>query len=48
VIDGLHYYLFLNCLFQYWHEIGFGCNDLQIIFMIVVLGYAHIIRRSRL
>ena len=40
--DGLHCNLFLDCLFEYGHEIGFGCNDLEIVIMILGSGiYKH-------
>jgi hypothetical protein len=41
-------FLILDDLLLFWYEIGFDCNLLKIILMILVLEYVHIARRSHL
>jgi hypothetical protein len=44
---GLHLVVDIGLLVViYWYEIGFDCNLLKIVLMIVVLVYVHIARRS--
>lgn len=46
VVDYIVINFWIVC-WNFFHEIGFDCNCLKIVFVILVLKYVHIARRSR-